>query len=80
MLKNEVKRRRFFLRLDRGFIDQHDGNIVFHRIDAVALGALQTLRTLAVHERLLAGWANQNVEKIFGNHNGRVVRHQSGGV
>jgi hypothetical protein len=62
------------LRLNRGLIDQHDGNVVFHRIDAVALLALQALRVLPVFERLLTGWTNQNFQELFGKHNFDIVR------
>ncbi len=62
------------LRLDRGLIDQHDRDIVLDRIDAVALGALQTLGILSVLERLLAGRADQDFEQFFGNHDLRIVR------
>ena len=50
------------LRLDRGLIDQHDGDVVLDRIDPVTLFALQTLRVLAVLEPLLAGRTNQNFQ------------------
>jgi hypothetical protein len=57
------------LRFDRRLIDQHDGNVVLHRIDTVALLALQALRGLTVFERLLAGGTNQNFQEFFGKHN-----------
>ena len=53
---------KILLRLDRGLIDQHDGNVVFHRIDAAALRAFQALGILAVLESLLARWANQDFQ------------------
>ena len=56
------------LGLDHRFVDQHDGNVVFHWIDAVALRALQALGILAVLERLLAGRADQNLQKVFVDH------------
>ncbi len=56
------------LRLDRRLIDQHDGDVVFHRVDPVALRTLQSLRILAVFERLLARRTNQDFQKVFGNH------------
>jgi hypothetical protein len=54
--------------LDGRFIQQHDGDVIFHGIDAAALCALQALRILPVFERLFAGGANQDFEEIFGNH------------
>jgi hypothetical protein len=56
-----------------GFIHQHDGDIVFHRIDAMALHALQALGILAVFEWLFARGANQNFQQIFGNHDNGIV-------
>ena len=62
------------LRLDRGLIDQHDGDIVLHRVDPVALRTSQAFRVLAVLERLLAGWTNQRFQEVFGNHDSGIVR------
>lgn len=59
--------------LDGGFIHQHDGNIVFYCVDAVTLPAFQTLGTLAIIERLFTRRANQNFQKIFGNHDKGIV-------
>jgi hypothetical protein len=50
------------LRLERRLVDQHDGNIVLHRIDAMTLLALQALRILAVLEILFARRTNQNFQ------------------
>ena len=62
---------------DGRFIDQHDRNIVFYRVDSVALGALQGFRILAVFERLLARRTDQDFQKFFGNHDLGIVRHGS---
>ena len=62
------------LGLDGCLIDEHDGDVVLHQIDAMALRALQALGVLAVVERLLAGGADQNLEKIFGKHDQCIVR------
>ena len=51
-----------------GFVDEHDGDVVFYRVDAMALCALQAFGVLAVVERLLAGGADQNVEERFRKH------------
>jgi hypothetical protein len=56
------------LGLDRGFVDEHDGNVVLHWIHAVAVGALQAFRILAVFQCLLAGGANEDFKEIFGKH------------
>jgi hypothetical protein len=61
-------RREASLRLDGCLVDQHDGDVVLHGIDAVALGALQTLRILPIFESLLAGGTDQNLQQIFGEH------------
>src|ERR1700686_1669949 len=50
------------LRLDRGLIDQHDGDVVLDRIDPVTLLALQGLRALTVFECLFARRTNQNFQ------------------
>jgi hypothetical protein len=53
-----------FLQLgfDGGFVDEHDGDVVFDGVDAVALRALEALGVLAVVEGLLAGGANQKFQ------------------
>lgn len=48
--------------LDRRLIHQHDGDVVLHRVDAVALAALQALGILAVVECLLARRTNQDLQ------------------
>ena len=50
------------LGFDRGFVDQHDGDVVFDRVDTAALGTLEALRVLAIFQRLLAGGANQKFQ------------------
>jgi hypothetical protein len=54
--------------LDGCLIDQHDGNVIFHCINPVALVALQALWILAVFQRLLACGANQNFKQVLGKH------------
>ena len=56
------------LGLDRSLIDQHDWNVIFDWVHAIAFCALQALWILAIFERLLVGWANQHFQKILGNH------------
>jgi hypothetical protein len=62
------------LRFDGRLVHQHDGDVVVHPIDAVTVGALQAFWILAIFERLLAGGTNQDVEEIFGKHDGSIVR------
>jgi hypothetical protein len=62
------------LGLDGRLIDQHDRYVVFNSVDPVALHTLQTLRVLAIFERLLASRTNQNLQKVFGNHDVGIVR------
>lgn len=51
-----------------GFIDQQNGDVVPHGIDAVACAAFQALAGFFLHQGLLARWANQDVEQFLGNH------------
>lgn len=60
------------LRLNLCLIDQHDGDVVFDRVDPMALGALQTLRALAIFERLLTGRTDQHLQKGFVDHDLRL--------
>ncbi len=70
----------WLLRLDGRFVDQHNWNVVLHRVDAMTRGALQGLGILAVVERLLAGGANKDFEKVFSKHAGilRQLIHHGG--
>ena len=54
--------------INNGFIHQHDGNSVPHRVDAAALGALQTLALVFQGERFLADGTDQDVEQVLRNH------------
>jgi hypothetical protein len=60
------------LRFDRRLIHQHDRDIIFNRVNPVALRTLQTFRILAVFERPLARRTHQNFEQFFGNHDGEL--------
>jgi hypothetical protein len=52
-----------------GFVHQHDWNVVPHRVDAVALCALQAFsRLFTMQQRLFARRADQDVEQILRNH------------
>jgi len=53
---------------DGGFIDQHDRNVVFDRIDPVTGLAFQAFRVLAVFQFLFACRTHQNLQQVFGNH------------
>ncbi len=51
-----------------GFVDQHDWDIVFDRIDAVTLLAFEGFRLFTVFECLLAGGTDQDFQQVFGDH------------
>jgi hypothetical protein len=53
---------------DGGFVDEHDGDVIFDAVDAVAIRAFQGFRILAVLEGLFAGGADEDFQKIFGDH------------
>jgi hypothetical protein len=53
---------------DRRLIDQHDGDFVFHWVNAVAGATLQTLGVLTVVHRLLARGTDERFEKVFVEH------------
>lgn len=58
--------------IDCGFVDQHDGNVVFNWINTTAL---RTFEGFALRgERRFAGRANKDFEKIFVNH-GDILLH-----
>ena len=61
------------LRFDGRLVDQHDRNVIFDGIDAVALCAFQALGIGAVLEGLDAGRTDQDFEEIFGNHDGHCT-------
>ncbi len=69
----ESSRRYSRLRFDRRLIDQHDGDVILYRIDPVALRTFQALRVLTVLKRLLARRANQNLQKVFAEHDLSIV-------
>ena len=60
-------------RVGDGFVHQHDRNSVPNRVDAAALGALQTLSFVFQRQRLFAHRAHQDVEQVLGNH-GKILR------
>src|SRR4029077_6397754 len=66
-------------RIGDGFVHQHDRNSVPDRIDAAALGALQTLSFVFQRQRLFAHRAHQDVEQVLGNH-GEILRDFSASV
>lgn len=68
------------LRLNLCLIDQHDWDVVFDRVDPMALGALQTLRALAIFERLLTRRADQHLQKAFVDHDLRLYDNVELGV
>ena len=66
-------------RIDHSFIRQHDGNSVANRVDAAALGTLQTLALVFQCERFLADGTDQDVEQVLRNHGG-ILRFLCGGT
>lgn len=54
-------------------VHEQNGDIVAHRIHAPALAALQAFAVFFLRQRLLAHRANQDFEKLLGNH-ARILR------
>jgi hypothetical protein len=69
----ELETGRRGLGFDGRFLDQHDGNVILDRVEAVALSALQALGILAVVEGLLAGRTDENLEQIRRKHDSAIV-------
>jgi hypothetical protein len=55
-------------RFDRSGIDQQNRNTVLYWIHSTAFHAFQARGILFQGERLLASWANQDIEQILRNH------------
>jgi len=55
-------------RIDRGFVYQHDGNVVPHRIDPAARAAFQALAIVLDHQRFLARRADEDFKQVWGDH------------
>jgi hypothetical protein len=55
-------------RINNGFVDQQNRDVVPHRVNAPALQALQAFSRLFELQRLLAHRADQNFEQILRNH------------
>ncbi len=60
-------------RIDGSGIDQQDRDVVLTGINAAAHAALETFPILFQDERLLANRADEDVEKILGNHDAFIV-------
>ena len=58
---------------DNRLIHQQDGNAVPDRVNPVALTALQALAFMLQHQALLADWADQNFQKLWGDHSGMIL-------
>ena len=63
-----AKEGRGLLRVERCLIDEHDGDIVAHRVHAPALTTLQGV--ILFGQRCLAHGADQDLEKAFVDHFG----------
>ena len=55
-------------RVDNGFVNQHDWDVVPNGIHPATLSALQALSFVLQSERFLADWANQHIQQILRNH------------
>lgn len=60
--------------IDRGLFDQQNRQPVAHRIHPPARCAFQRLWIGLYFQVALAGWTNHQIEKVLGNHDGRIVR------
>ena len=60
-------------RVDNGFVNQHDWNVVPNRINTATLAALQALSFILQSERLFADWANQHIQQILRNHDAAML-------
>jgi len=61
-------------RVDRGFIYQQNRNVVADWINPMALAAFQAFSVALDAQRLLAHWANQNIQQILRDHE-QIVLH-----
>src|SRR5271169_6578769 len=64
------------LSLDGCLIDQHDGDVVLHRIHPATVVALQALGILPILEGPLARWTNQHLQQVFSNHENALYAKQ----
>lgn len=62
-------------RINDGFIQQHDRNLVANRVNPAAFRTLQALAAIFHRQRFLAGRANQNIEQFLRNH-ASILRHR----
>ena len=53
------------LRFNLGFVNQHDGNIIFNGVDSPALAALQPLPVAGELHRAFAQGTNQNIQQFL---------------
>lgn len=59
--------------VDRGRVNQHDGDVILNRVNAAAFAAFQTRATRSESHWFLAERANQNVEKFLRDHTAYIV-------
>jgi hypothetical protein len=62
---------RFLLRVNRGLVHQHDGDVVAHRINASALITLKSV--ILFRQRRFADRTDQNLEQSFVDHFGNFT-------
>ena len=60
------------LRFNLGFVNQHDGNIIFNGVDSPALAALQPLPVAGELHRAFAQGTNQNIQQFLAYGHGRL--------
>src|SRR5262245_31424193 len=66
--------------LDRGFLGEHDGNVVPHGIDALALLATQSVALLDQLHRGLADGTREDLQQVGMNGHARSLPSLSRGV
>ena len=60
-------------RVDNGFVNQHDWNVVPNRIHPATLATLQALSLILESEGFLADRANQHIQQILRNHDAAML-------
>ena len=64
---------RVLSRIDGSRVDKQNRDVILNGIDATTDSTLQTLPILFEDQRLLANRADENIEKILGNHGALIV-------
>lgn len=64
------------LLLDFGFIDEHDRDVIAHRVNAMALDALQTAAVFFEYHLAFTEWTNKNVQQFLADWHGKLTVYQ----